>query len=136
MRMHIAKTCRLVGALTVSLSATALAQDASQDRAGLDAAAGRLAFQNVLLADPQAFSRRPPLRTLEQPQAAVAPPVSAGDASMDREALDAAAGRVALRSSVAEEPRSNATLAARRTASAQAGGKQTVRVILASPYGQ
>ena len=32
------------------------------DRADFDAAAGRTVFQNVLLADPQAFSSRPRLR--------------------------------------------------------------------------
>src|SRR5436190_333092 len=134
MRMHIAKTCGWAAALTVFLNAPALAEDASQDRAGLDAAAGRIVFQNVLMADPQAFARRPPLRTLEPAQRAVVAPVSAGDASMDREALDAGAGRVAFRSSVAPEPPSGATLAAKRTAPAQTDGKRTVRVVLASPY--
>lgn len=136
MRMHVAKTCGLAAGLAVSLSPV-LAQDASQDRAGLDAAAGRAVFRNVLLADPQAFTRRPPLGTRGQAQAAVASPVSAGDVSMDREALDAGAGRVAFRTSLtAPEPPSGGTPGAKRTAPAQADGKRTVRVVLASPYGQ
>ena len=62
MRTHVTKTYGLAAGLTVSLSTPVLAQDASQDRAGLDAAADPAFFKNVLLADPQAFSRRPPLR--------------------------------------------------------------------------
>jgi hypothetical protein len=136
MRTHITKTYGLAAGLTVSLSAPVLAQDASQDRAGLDTAAGRAVFQNVLLADPQAFSRRPPLRIREQAQGAVVPPVGPGDASLDREALDAGAGRVAVRSSIAPESRPQATLAPKRTTPSQKDGRRTVRVILASPYGQ
>jgi len=135
MRMHVAKTCGLAAGLAVSLS-PALAQDTSQDRAGLDGAAGRAVFRNVLLADPQAFTRRPPLGTRGQAQAAVASPVSAGDVSMDREALDAGAGRVAFRTSLPPDAPSGGTPGAKRTAPAQADGKRTVRVVLASPYGQ
>src|SRR3954454_24159973 len=90
MRMHVAKTWGLAAGLAVSLS-PALAQDASQDRAGLDGAAGRAVFRNVLLADPQEFTRRAPRGTRGQSLAAVASPVSAGDLSIDREALDAGA---------------------------------------------
>ena len=97
MRMHVPKACGLAAGLAVSLSPV-LAQDASQDRAGLDAAAGRAVFRNVLLADPQAFTRRPLLRTREQARVPVPLPVIAGDVSMDREALNAGAGRVAVRS--------------------------------------
>jgi hypothetical protein len=133
MRMHVAKACGLAAGLAVSLSPV-LARDASQDRAGLDAAAGRAVFRNVLLADPQAFTRRPLLRTREQARVPVPLPVIAGDVSMVREALNAGAGRVAVRSSLAHESPSGATLAANRTAPAQTDGKRTVRVILASPY--
>ena len=53
-------------ALAFLLGGPALAQDASLDRANLEAAAGRLVFENVLLADPQAFARRTPVRTRDQ----------------------------------------------------------------------
>jgi hypothetical protein len=53
------------------------------DRADFDAAAGRTVFQNVLLADPQAFSSRPRLRRGES-RAVVTAPATTGDAAADR----------------------------------------------------
>ena len=135
MHRDLTRACGLAAGLAVSLI-PALAQDASQDRAGLDAAAGRAVFGNVLLADPQAFTRRLPLGTGEQARGAVVLLVSAGDASMDRQSLDAGAGRVTLRDSLLREPPSGGAPSAKRTASAQPSGKRSVRVILASPYGQ
>jgi len=114
------------------LGGPALAQDASLDRANLEAAAGRLVFENVLLADPQAFARRTPVRTRDQARTMAPAPASAGDASADREAFDLAAGHAAFRSQGAEA----AVPPMRRTEVAQASGKRSVRVILASPYGQ
>jgi hypothetical protein len=119
--------------LAFLLGGPALAQDASLDRANLEAAAGRLVFENVLLADPQAFARRTPVRTRDQTRTIpFAAPASAGDASADREAFDLAAGRAASRSQGAEA----AVPPMRRTEVVQASGKRSVRVVLASPYGQ
>ena len=93
MRSDAATAARAVVGLAFLLGGPALAQDASLDRANLEAAAGRLVFENVLLADPQAFARRTPVRTRDQARTiALAAPASAGDASADREAFDLAAG--------------------------------------------
>ena len=128
MRSHL-QGFGLASGLTLLLVAPALSQEASVDRAGLDAAAGRLVFQNVLLADPQAFTARP-RRTASQPAEKYA---STGDASRDREELDVGAGRVASRGSATAAP---AGTAPRRPEPIQAGTKRAVRVVLASPYGQ
>jgi hypothetical protein len=115
----------LATGLTLVLVSPALSQEASVDRASLDAAAGRLVFQNVLLADPQAFTGRP-RRTAPLPAERYAR-LSIGDVSSDREEL----GRVALPTVAA-----SAATAPRQSEPIQAGRKRTVRVILASPYGQ
>jgi hypothetical protein len=133
MRSDAATAARAAVGLAFLLGGPALAQDASLDRANLEAAAGRLVFENVLLADPQAFARRTPVRTRDQARTmAPAAPASAGDASADREAFDLAAGQAAFRSQGAEA----AVPPMRRTEVAQASGKRSVRVVLASPYGQ
>ena len=89
MRSDVAPAARAVVGLAFLLGGRAFAQDASLDRANLEAAAGRLVFENVLLADPQAFARRTPVRTRDQARTtALAAPASAGDASADREAFD------------------------------------------------
>ena len=130
MRSDAAIAARAAIGLAFLLGGPALAQDASLDRANLEAAAGRLVFENVLLADPQAFARRTPVRTRDQARTmAPAAPASAGDASADREAFDLAAGQAAFRSQAAVPPM-------RRTEVAQASRKRSVRVVLASPYGQ
>jgi mitochondrial fission protein ELM1 len=133
MRSDVAPTTRAVVGLAVLLGGRAYAQDASSDRANLEAAAGRLVFENVLLADPQAFARRTPVRTRDQARTtALAAPASTGDASADRETFDVSAGRATFRGRGAE----SAVPPMRRTEVAQASGKRSVRVILASPYGQ
>ena len=66
MRSDVAPAARAVVGLAFLLGGPALAQDASLDRANLEAAAGRRVFENVLLADPQAFARRTPVRTRDQ----------------------------------------------------------------------
>ena len=73
-------------------SAPAYAQEASRDRADFDAAAGRHVFENVLLADPTAFSRRP-RATPVQAYAALERPAPTGEASLERAEFDASAGR-------------------------------------------
>jgi hypothetical protein len=133
MRSDVAPTTRAVVGLAVLLGGRAYAQDASSDRANLEAAAGRLVFENVLLADPQAFARRTPVRTRDQARTtALAAPASTGDASADRETFDVSAGRATFRGRGAE----SAVPPMRRTEVAQASGNRSVRVILASPYGQ
>ena len=97
MRSDVASAAMAAVGLAFLLGGPALAQDASLDRANLEAAAGRLVFENVLLADPQAFARRTPVRTRDQARTmAPAAPASAGDASADREAFDLAAGHAAF----------------------------------------
>jgi hypothetical protein len=77
MRSDAATAARAVVGLVFLLGEPALAQDASLDRANLEAAAGRLVFENVLLADPQAFARRTPVRTRDQARTiALAAPAS------------------------------------------------------------
>src|SRR3954462_14370110 len=86
---------------------------------GRDPAAGRLVFENVLLADPQAFARRTPVRTRDQARTtALAAPASTGDASADRETFDGPAGRATFRGRGAE----SAVPPMRRTEVAQASG--------------
>ena len=107
----------------VSVAPLGIAQDASQARADLDAAAGRIVFQNVLLADPQAFSPRPkpiPSRFGVEPL----PPT--GEASADRYQLDQAAGRPAFHSDLPSAP--EAERDGRR--------QRSVRVVLPLPYGK
>jgi hypothetical protein len=133
MRSDAAIAARAAIGLAFLLGGPALAQDASLDRANLEAAAGRLVFENVLLADPQAFARRTPVRTRDQARTtALAAPASTGDPSADRETFDVSAGRATFRGRGAE----SAVPPMRRTEVAQASGKRSVRVILASPYGQ
>ena len=131
MRSDAATAARAAIGLAFLLGGPALAQDASLDRANLEAAAGRLVFENVLLADPQAFARRAPVRDQAQ-TIALAAPASGGDASADREAFDLAAGRAAFHGQGAQA----AVPPMRRTEVAQASGKRSVRVVLASPYGR
>ena len=110
-----------LGAVLFCCSAPSAAQEASRDRAELDAAAGRRVFENVLLADPQAFSSW--ARTRATPGAAVQP-VATGEASLDREQLDLSAGRAVHRSG------------ASGAAAPQERSNRPVRVILGSPYGR
>ncbi len=125
-----------LAALALTLGGPAAAEDASQDRINFDAAAGRVVFQNVLLADPQAFASRSSLGERSPSRTALAPPASSGEASRDRDALDVTAGRVAFRSTLGVDPQSTInTLATRRNSPSQPGSK-SVRVVLASPYGQ
>jgi hypothetical protein len=129
--------------ILASLSGPALAQDSARDRAELDAAAGRLIFHNVLLADPQAFSARPRASAVvarmpgSQPRTAPGQgmlqyiPASAesGDAAADRREFDAAAGRlVPLGNAAGQNPSGTRAQAAR--------SGQKVRVVLPSPYGR
>src|SRR4051794_29835026 len=80
MRSDAATAARAAIGLAFLLGGPALAQDASLDRANLEAAAGRLVFENVLVADPQAFARRTPVRTRDQARTtALAAPASTGD---------------------------------------------------------
>jgi hypothetical protein len=112
----------------LAVASSAFAQDASRDRAELDAAAGRAVFQNVLLADPQAFASRRRI-TPEPARRAIETPAPTGEASADRRQLDAAAGRAILGGTV---PASSAS-----TRDQAAGPRQrSVRVILDSPYGR
>ena len=98
MRSDVAPATRAVVGLAFLLGGRAFAQDASLDRANLEAAAGRLVFENVLLADPQAFARRTPVRTRHPARTtALAAPASTGDASADRETFDVSAGRATFR---------------------------------------
>jgi hypothetical protein len=117
-----------LAAFVSSLATAGLAQEVSKDRAEFDAAAGRTVFQNVLLADPQAFSSRPRVRR-EQSASVVAPRAASGDASADRYELDAAAGRPVYSSLPA--PTSS-----KREQVAGPKPQRTVRVILPSPYGR
>jgi hypothetical protein len=128
-RAHLHRAARVfVAGFASSLATAGLAQEVSRDRADFDAAAGRLVFQNVLLADPQAFSSRPRLRR-EEPRAVVTAPAATGDAAADRYELDAAAGRPvysSLRGSASAE----------RDQGAGPKQQRTVRVIMPSPYGR
>src|SRR5687767_9109209 len=83
----------LRAAVVTFLVAPAFAEDASRDRAEFNAAAGRTIFQNVLLADPHAFSPRPHLRASLPPSRGVEPPATTGEGSVDWRDFDAAAGR-------------------------------------------
>jgi hypothetical protein len=89
---------------TLSMGSSAFAQDASRDRADLDAAAGRTVFHNVLLADPQAFASRPRI-TPDRPRRSSDLPAATGEASADRQHLDAAAGRPVFHSALQCRPR-------------------------------
>jgi hypothetical protein len=128
-RANVHRAARAFVAALAALwaSTPALAQEVSRDRAEFDAAAGRTVFQNVLLADPQAFSSRPRLRR-EEPRVVVAAPAGTGDASADRYELDAAAGRPVYSSLPAPT--------SKREQVAGPKGQRTVRVILPSPYGR
>jgi hypothetical protein len=127
-RANVHRAARaFVGALVASFITPAIAQEVSRDRAEFDAAAGRTVFQNVLLADPQAFSSRPRVRR-EEPRVVVAAPAATGDASADRYELDAAAGRPVYSSLPAST--------SKREQVAGPKGQRTVRVILPSPYGR
>jgi hypothetical protein len=119
-------------ALLTAFAAPALAQEVARDRADLDAAAGRLIFQNVLLADPQAFSPRARASASGRPSRPEPPPapaqaaavVPSGDAAADRRELDAAAGRAGAPGDMLAE----------RAREQPGAGRRNVRVILASPY--
>src|SRR5688500_18516961 len=114
------------------LAAPAFAEDASRDRAEFDAADGRTIFQNVLLADPHAFSSSPRLRASLPPSRGVEPPATTGEGSVDRRDFDAASGRAdysALQAQPLPSPARNPEPAATRP-------QRTVRVILPSPYGR
>ena len=127
-RANVDRAAReFVGAFVASFITPAIAQEVSRDRAEFDAAAGRTVFQNVLLADPQAFSSRPRVRR-EQSASVVVPRAATGDASADRYQLDAAAGRPVYSSLPAPT--------SKREQVAGPKGQRTVRVILPSPYGR
>src|SRR4051794_3740674 len=89
----------LSAAVSMCLALPGLAQEASRDRADLDAAAGRVIFQNVLLADPAAFSSRAHARRRDESPRTVHAPAATNEASADRQELDAAAGRAVFSSS-------------------------------------
>jgi hypothetical protein len=128
-RANVDRAARaFVGAFVASFITPAMAQEVSRDRAEFDAAAGRTVFQNVLSADPQAFSSRPRVRR-EQSASVVVPRAATGDASADRYQLDAAAGRPLYSSLPGPAPSKPEPVA---------GSKQqrAVRVILPSPYGR
>ena len=129
-RANVHRAARAFVAALAALwaSTPALAQEVSRDRAEFDAAAGRTVFQNVLLADPQAFSSRPRVRR-EEPRVVVAAPATAGDASADRYELDAAAGRPVYSSLPA-------LTSSKREQVAGPKQQRAVRVILPSPYGR
>jgi hypothetical protein len=122
-----ARTILMVSAVTVLSSAPTYGQEASRDRAELDAAAGRRVFENVLLADPNAFSRRARVAPV-QSFAALERPAATGEASIDRVQFDAAAGRT-----VSTSP---ARVAGQARAKEEAANARPVRVILGSPYGR
>src|SRR3954454_16015453 len=88
----------LLAAISMSLAVPVLAQEASRDRADLDAAAGRAIFQNVLLADPAAFSSRARAHTRDDSPRSIHAPAATNEASADRQELDAAAGRAVFSS--------------------------------------
>ena len=119
-----ARTISIVSAVAVLSSGPAYAQDASRDRADFDAAAGRRVFENVQLADPNAFSRRARVTPAEA-FAMLERPAASGEVSSDREEFDAAAGRIV-------HPSTGPVRA--QHASARSG--RPVRVILPSPFGR
>ena len=128
-RAHLNGAARaFVAGLPLLASPPALAQEVSRDRAEFDAAAGRTVFQNVLLADPHAFSSRPRLRR-EQPRAVVAAAAATGEASADRYELDLAARRPVYTALPAPAP-------SKRDQGAGAKQQRAVRVVLPSPYGR
>ena len=87
MRSDVAPAARAVVGLAFLLGGPALAQDASLDRANLEAAAGRRVFENVLLADPQAFARRTPVGSYHARYAVIG-----SSRSPDRVSLSSAQG--------------------------------------------
>src|SRR3954447_19759793 len=121
----------LSAAISMSLAVPALAQEASRDRADLDAAAGRVIFQNVLLADPAAFSSRAQARTRDASPRTVHAPAATNEASADRQELDAAAGRAVFSSSGGR-----AVVPPRKSPEPTTKKERSVRVVSASPYGQ
>jgi hypothetical protein len=114
----------MASAVAVLSSAPAYAQDASRDRAEFDAAAGRRVFENVQLADPNAFSRRARV-TPAQAFAMLERPAASGEVSSDRAEFDAAAGRAVHRST-----------GPARAEHASVRSARPVRVILPSPFGR
>src|SRR3954449_12548183 len=87
----------LSAAISMSLAVPGLAQEASRDRADLDAAAGRVIFQNVLLADPAAFSSRARARTRDQLPRSAHPPAAtkrSGAAGFADSAVRSSPGRL------------------------------------------
>jgi hypothetical protein len=119
-----ARTILMASAVAVLSSAPAHAQDASRDRAELDAAAGRRVFANVQLADPNAFSRRARV-TPAQALAMLERPAASGEVSSDREEFDAAAGRTV-----------HPSTGPARAEHASVRSGRPVRVILPSPFGR
>src|SRR3954467_6043592 len=118
----------LLAAISTSLALPVLAQEASRDRADLDAAAGRVIFQNVLLADPAAFSSRAHARTRDELPRTVQAPAATNEASADRQELDAAAGRPVFSSSGGRT-----VVPARKIPEPATKRARSVRVVLASP---
>jgi hypothetical protein len=110
----------------LSVASLGLAQEAWRDRAELDTAAGRIVFQNVILADPNAFSSRPRTKPTP-PRFAVEALAPTGEASADRYELDRAAGRPAFRNSPFGAPEAKREQSARPR-------QRSVRVVLPSPY--
>src|SRR3954453_2909653 len=121
----------VLAAISMSLAVPVLAQEASRDRADLDAAAGRVVFQNVLLADPAAFSSRAHARPRDESPRAVNAPAATNEASADRQELDAAAGRAVFSGSG-----SRPVVLLRKSPEPATKKERSVRVVLASPYGQ
>ena len=109
----------------------AAAQEASRDRAELDAAAGRRVFENVLRADPSAFASRPLARRDPRLVARLEPPAVTGDVASERAELDAAAGRTVYASAAqaAAQPQPTGS-------SLQGTAPRRVRVVLPSPFGR
>jgi hypothetical protein len=126
-------TLMYAGLILTCVAAPAFAQDASRDRVELDAAAGRRIFQNVLLADPQAFSGRTRARVRDKSPGAAQPPARTNEASADREEFDAAAGRAVFASGLLAQAESGQP---RRPGQSVTNTQRSVRVILASPYGR
>src|SRR3954447_22000453 len=93
----------VLAAIATCLAMPVLAQEASRDRADLDAAAGRVIFQNVLLADPAAFASRARARSRDQLPRSAHHPAATNEASADRQELDAAAGRAVFSSTGSQE---------------------------------
>jgi hypothetical protein len=120
----------LIVPVALVLTGSASAQEFSRDRAELDAAAGRQVFENVLIADPLAFSSRTPAQLHARSVARLEAPAPTGEAAADRAELDAASGRRVYASTA------RATPEPQRNADVQGSAPRRVRVVLPSPYGR